>query len=639
MESTEEIVLFTEESDLTPRSGRDDRSSETLDLLLYMTAADLIDKFDCDIVIVMLTEGKDLVVETILGIEDEAQVPNSIAIGTSFSGSLAGRTEAVIIEDFEEYSRSIPDNIEKFYSGTVASSPLMIGNDLIGLVNICRHDRTNKFSKEEIERLFIIAGSAALTINSQMMVDFQTNQLKSAHADMVAMTDKLKTELEARKKAEKEIHEQNRKLTDANSKLARITSDLAESEEKFRNLVEKSNGGIVIIVDGMIHYANPYFIERLFTEESEATGRSILSLCTPEESLRLKKYLDRREPSCGDENALETVMVDQHGNRIYMELTCGNTTFQGKDAVLLFIRDVTSQKKLLLELQHKEKLESIGRLAAGIAHEINTPTQYVGDNTRFISDSFKDIDSLLDEFGAMLDGVEKGLPAGDFIDRVKETIERIDLQYLKEEIPTAISQTIEGIERISKIVRSMKEFSHPGSRDISQVDLNKAIETTVTIARNEWKYIADMELDLDKDLSPVRCVPDQINQVILNIIINASHAIADVIEKDPGQKGKITITTSETEKNVEIRISDTGCGIPEEIRERVFDPFFTTKETGKGTGQGLAIASKIIVKDHGGKITIESEVGKGTTMCVLLPKSADTIKEDSIDEEKDSVCR
>jgi signal transduction histidine kinase len=198
-------------------------------------------------------------------------------------------------------------------------------------------------------------------------------------------------------------------------------------------------------------------------------------------------------------------------------------------------------------------------------------------------------------------------------------VERADSGYLLEEIPKAIEQTLEGVTRVSRLVGAMKEFSHPGTKEKIPLDLNHAIENTITVARNEWKYVADLETEFDPLLPLISCQPGEFNQVTLNLIVNAAHAIADVVGKGGSTKGKIKIQTRDSTEWVEIRIQDTGSGIPEKVRARVFDPFFTTKEIGKGTGQGLAIARSVIVDKHGGTIHFETEEGKGTTFIVRLP--------------------
>jgi signal transduction histidine kinase len=270
-------------------------------------------------------------------------------------------------------------------------------------------------------------------------------------------------------------------------------------------------------------------------------------------------------------------------------------------------------------LAQAQKLESVGQLAAGIAHEINTPTQYVGDNTRFLEDAFQDLNHLLEKYGEILRAIKDQKDLQGVMREVEEIAEKIDLPYLTAEVPKAIQQTLEGVERVTKIVRAMKEFSHPGVKDKILADINKAIENTITVSRNEWKYVAEMITDFDPSLPPVPCLLGEFNQAILNIIINAAHAVAEVAGERPGGKGTIQVSTRHDPEWAEIRVRDTGTGIPEDIRSRIFDPFFTTKKVGKGSGQGLAIAHSVIVKKHGGAIDFKTEVGKGTTFVIRLP--------------------
>ncbi len=287
--------------------------------------------------------------------------------------------------------------------------------------------------------------------------------------------------------------------------------------------------------------------------------------------------------------------------------------------LLLLGTDITERKFLESQLAQAQKLESIGQLAAGIAHEINTPTQYVGDNTRFLRDAFTELRGLLEKYAQLAEAAKSGEVTPELLAEVEATVEDVDVDYLQQEIPKAIDQSLEGVERVATIVRAMKEFSHPGVEEKTATDINKAIESTITVARNEWKYVAEVVTDFDPDLPLVPCLAGEFNQVILNIIINAAHAIADVVGNDGDTKGTIKISTRRDGDAVEIRISDTGTGIPEENRDKIFDPFFTTKEVGKGTGQGLAIAHSVVVRKHGGSIAFETEVGKGTTFIIRLP--------------------
>lgn len=353
--------------------------------------------------------------------------------------------------------------------------------------------------------------------------------------------------------------------------------------------------------------------------ETLAQDLFALGLSWDEESVRAA--IDR----CRD--AGEVVRLDSlrfqnaDGQQGYLGLHVSPIRYEaaGFDGVLIMGADITHRRLQEREMTQAQKLESIGQLAAGIAHEINTPTQYVGDNTRFLKDCFGDLMHVIDSFRKLLDNTKTISSLAGLAEEAEERMAAADLDYLAEEIPLAIEQTLEGIDRVSNIVRSMKEFSHPAMDQKAPVDLNKALESTLTVSRNEWKYCAELETDFAADLPLVPCFAGELNQVFLNIIVNAAHAIEGVLPKEGGAKGKIRVSTRCRGDNVEVRIGDTGGGIPEEIRHRIFDPFFTTKEVGKGTGQGLAIAHRVVTEKHGGSLEIETETGRGTTLVMRLP--------------------
>lgn len=276
------------------------------------------------------------------------------------------------------------------------------------------------------------------------------------------------------------------------------------------------------------------------------------------------------------------------------------------------------------ELNQAHKMEAIGTLAAGIAHEINTPIQFISDNMEFIKMTADSLLQLIKLYEILVEDYPSQ-KANSVIKDIRITKETIGFSFLKEEISTAIQQSQEGLERVARIVRAMKDFSHVGIEDEKEeADINHAVETTLVISRNEWKYVADLKTDLDPALPLVPCFIGDIKQVILNLLINAAHAIDDVLDESSADKGLITVATLKEGDSVVISVSDTGSGIEENIRERVFDHFFTTKEVGKGTGQGLSMAYGTIVEKHKGIINFESEVGKGTTFYVKLPLSVKT---------------
>jgi PAS domain S-box-containing protein len=286
--------------------------------------------------------------------------------------------------------------------------------------------------------------------------------------------------------------------------------------------------------------------------------------------------------------------------------------------VIVTYTDITERRTLEQQLVQAQKLEAIGQLAAGIAHEINTPVQFVGDNTRFARDSTDELLQLVDLY-EQLAASEAASAVPDVLARIEARRDAIDLDFLRQEIPAALDQAMDGTQRISEIVRAMKEFSHPGTSEKVPTDLNSAIRSTATVARNEWKYVAELELAFDEQLPLVACLPGELNQVVLNLIVNAAQALAEGGGQQLVTKGTIRIATAQDGDDAVITISDSGPGIPDEVRDRIFEPFFTTKEVGKGTGQGLAIARSVVVDKHGGSIAVDSAPGRGTTFTIRLP--------------------
>jgi PAS domain S-box-containing protein len=277
--------------------------------------------------------------------------------------------------------------------------------------------------------------------------------------------------------------------------------------------------------------------------------------------------------------------------------------------------DVTQQRLLEMELQQAQKLESVGRLAAGVAHEINTPVQFVNDSVHFVRTGMQDLQPFLAASRALMTVDPASLASAQ--SAAAEAEREADLEYLLEHMPKALDRSLEGLERVATIVRSMKEFAHPDQSHMSAVDINRAIQSTLTVASNEYKYVADVVLDL-QPLPVVTCHGGEVNQAVLNIIVNAAHAIEDR-SKSTGVRGRISVSTRHEDDTVVIDIADTGGGIPETVQSRIFDPFFTTKAVGRGTGQGLAIARSVIVDKHGGELTFDTKPGVGTTFHLRLP--------------------
>lgn len=432
---------------------------------------------------------------------------------------------------------------------------------------------------------------------------------------------------------EKRVAERTSELMIANSAMQkemverkRFENELNEAQQFLRKVID--NVPIMISVkdcEGKFTLANAALAKLYGARPTDLIGKTDADFVKNQDELEKLIEDDRHVIENWEEKlTYEEKLTDARGDVHWLQ-TVKRPLFgdSGVEFILGISTDLTERKILESQLRHAQKLESIGQLAAGIAHEINTPTQYVGDNSRFIRDAFTDINLVLEKYAELLEAARTGEVSPDFITSVEEELEFADLEYLIAEVPNAIQQSLEGVSRIAKIVQSMKDFAHPGSTEKKAVDLNKAIESTVTVARNEWKYVADLETDFDETLPLVPCFLSEFNQVVLNMVINASHAIGDVVGDGSHGKGKIKITTTKVNEWAEVRVSDTGAGIPAEIRNRIFDPFFTTKEVGKGTGQGLAISHTVVVDKHNGRLSFETEEGRGTTFIIQLPLNAE----------------
>ncbi|RZU31031.1 two-component system sensor histidine kinase NtrB [Blastococcus saxobsidens] len=316
----------------------------------------------------------------------------------------------------------------------------------------------------------------------------------------------------------------------------------------------------------------------------------------------------------GDRATVETVHLRSDGAMLHTSVSL--SAIVDVDGQVIGIaavaRDISDYKVRETELHQESKLESLGRLSAGLAHEINTPIQYVGDNARFLEEAYQELIRVVEVYRGLLDTSN---PIGwvERQERVREVEAGIDFDYLEKEIPSAVEQTLEGIERVSRIVRAMKTFSHPGHQEQVPADLNEAVAATVTVTRHQISDVADVTMEL-ADLPPVLCNIADLNQVFLNLIVNAADAI-----EETGRRGAITVTTALDGDDVIVCISDTGGGISDDVRAKIFDPFFTTKDVGRGSGQGLPLARGVVQEGHGGTLTLESVLGQGTTFTVRLP--------------------
>ncbi|MEM8950722.1 MAG: ATP-binding protein [Pseudomonadota bacterium] len=278
---------------------------------------------------------------------------------------------------------------------------------------------------------------------------------------------------------------------------------------------------------------------------------------------------------------------------------------------------------------HNARLETLGAMVSGIAHEINTPIQFIGDNLQFIGDSFATIDDLLKRYAALHSAAVAGNALEAEAKAVTEAVADAELNFLREELPSAIEQSLSGIQQVARIASAMKTFARRGASEKEMADINQAIDLTAAICRNEWKYDADLELSLDPALPKIACHIGELSQVWLNVIVNAAHAIK---ARDDLPLGLISVETGTRDGMVEVTIADNGTGMTDDVRERVFEPFFSTKASGEGSGQGLAISRSIVTEQHGGDIALWSEVGTGTRFTIRLPITPESSKAASEEE-------
>ena len=395
---------------------------------------------------------------------------------------------------------------------------------------------------------------------------------------------------------------------------------LAAAERKYRGMFDQALFGIFQVdIEGHLLNLNQAMANILMyatPDEMLESHRAPLwtTAVSPERNAEFLAAMTE----FGQVRAFELEVYRKDGSKIWISATVRTMVDKGVFAGFEgMFEDITERRLLREQLLQAQKLESVGQLAAGIAHEINTPTQYIGDNIRFLKKSFAKLTSVLSISVRLWKETCRDTVTSK--EEMAAALQKIDVEFLIEEIPKSINDALEGVTRVSSLVSAMKEFSHPGTKEKVALDLNHAIQSTITMAQNEWKYVAEMETNFEPTLPLVSCMPGEFNQVILNLIVNAAHAIGDRSKERNGERGKITVQTARISTGVEIRIGDTGGGIPVQARTKIFDPFFTTKEIGKGTGQGLAIARSVIVDKHSGSIEFETVLGEGTTFIIRLP--------------------
>lgn len=440
-----------------------------------------------------------------------------------------------------------------------------------------------------------------------------------------------------RHKLEKEKQNLINDLVEASFENQRILDELREAntqlnrEITLRTRIEQKNALLIkaidqlsdeVIISDLSHRA--IYRNRAFENSKSATPTNIdiapiADLFPSEEEHILQEVTDTI--ASGKEWRGKSVHADANDQPITEQISIFpiRSDDQSVDHYIMIKRDVTRETGLEKRLVQSQKLEAIGQLAAGIAHEINTPTQYVNDNVNFIGESIGPLQEFFAKHLSLIEELQKDRVSHTKLGEYIEYTEAMDIEFLMDEIPLAITQSIEGLNRISTIVQAMKEFSHPSTANKVPGDINKALRNSVQVSANVWKYVADIQFDLDERLPLVPCFLGEINQVFLNLIVNAAHAIEAKTAIDGGEKGVIKISTSATSSSVTIQVEDTGCGIPDSIIDRIFDPFFTTKEVGQGTGQGLSMAFSTVEENHQGAISVSSALNRGTTFTIRLP--------------------
>ncbi|MDK9720297.1 MAG: PAS domain S-box protein [Rhodospirillales bacterium] len=424
---------------------------------------------------------------------------------------------------------------------------------------------------------------------------------------------------------EQQVAERTSKLIEEVEERTRTEAALRDSQARLKNISDSLFESILVIDNGgHVVFANQSAKKMLacegMSEEFEGNHVDALFTLLRDDATIKFDHSPWRE-------VIETALTKRDDDAVFMTSSGASLAVayacsplledKSRRSAIISFRDIKALKHAQREALHASRLASVGELAAGIAHEINTPIQYIGDNLRFIGDSVADIASVLAEARKLSDVFaavpEASIKAVEF----QALADKMDLDYLLLETPSAVRQSLDGVAQVARIVLSMKEFSHPGSGTKSMTDLNRAIENTLVVSRNTWKHVAELVWTPDPALPLVACLPGEMNQVFLNIIVNAAHAIEGSGKKLPG---KITVSTARCGDGcVEIRIADTGTGVPLSIRDKIFDPFFTTKGVGKGTGQGLAISRDVVVTKHNGQLLLDSKEGEGTEFVIRLP--------------------
>lgn len=462
--------------------------------------------------------------------------------------------------------------------------------------------------------LWLMANEISAMGHTNLMLQRQAEELEDARQKLEAHQEILEERVEERTA---ELEQSNRNL----QMEIRRKEEVQREQSMLLTAIENVAEGICITdTTPIIKYANPAFERMTGYTSKELKGKNpkILKSGYHDEQFYREFWQTLSEGNTWS-GRLRNRRKD---GTVYQEDCTVSPVKDTEGRIIDYIavkRDVTQELEMERQLQQMSKLESIGTLAAGIAHEINTPVQFVTDNTRFLEEALRDLLDLQQKQKNLMAVVAQEEKFVQEVKAIESFAEEIDLAYLEEEMGKAVDSSLDGLERIASIVKAMKDFSHPGGKEKERANVNELIKNTVEVSRNEWKYHAEVELELDPELPSLLLLSGQFKQVVLNLIVNAAQAIEEKKKIHPEVSGQISIATRHNEECVIVVVKDNGCGIPEKVIDKVFDPFFTTKTVGKGTGQGLSLAYNSIVEGHGGSLQVSSEPDVGTEFTITLP--------------------
>lgn len=449
--------------------------------------------------------------------------------------------------------------------------------------------------------------------------------------DSAVLHKRLERETKARCEAERLLEEKSRALFDSNENLRQTTRALEHQSKELNAILDNTLAGIALVDEqGRIRRVNQAFLTLFAHTEAEIIGVIASTMLLTEGAITSKPNFDVSGPP-----AVQTYAAEgrrRGGEPFPMSLTTVPLVIDSRPHTVWICRDQTAEleaendrARLEHELAQAQKLESLGVMASGIAHEINTPVQYVTDNVKFLSAAASDLKRAFEAYQAVCQSIDDYSKATTLASTAQSIVDEADIGFVLDELPDALNHAIDGLTQITKIVGAVKTFAHPGSSEKSETDVNDLLQDTITVSRNEWKYVAALETDFEDSLPLIGCFPQELSQVFLNLIVNAAQAIDESGRDD----GRILIATRSTENGVQIEIKDNGCGVKSNIKSKIFDPFFTTKDVGKGTGQGLSLCYNVITHHHGGKITVDSQEGRGARFIVSLPNISSTAQASS----------